>query len=704
LKAARLHFLPILFACLSMGVPAQTVAPAAPEVSGAVARDPGGIGTGINVPRLIKVSGTLQAVSGTPLAGTHGLTLALYKEQRNGSPIWIESQNVDIDEQGRYTVLLGATKTAGLPPDLFSGDEPRWLGVQVQLPGYQEEARVLLVSVPYALKSADAETLGGKPASAFVQTDQLPAVLGSLGVTSGGLTSGGLAAGSNTPTANMFGTNSVRRAAVTGGTPGTLSMFDTDGVSLVNSVVTQTTGNIGIGTSSPLGLFHVNNGNMVLSTTGSWPAIFSQNSSSTFTITNGGSPRFALDGIGRVGIGTTTPSDMLHVNNGDFRLTRTGSWPVIFDQSLGSTFTITNGGAPQLAIAGGGNVGIGTTTPAYRLDVAGGINSSGTVSATSFSGSGFLVDGSGNVNASGALTASSFNGSGSGLTGIAQLGLPNTFTATPTGSGVNQGLLYLNPVTATTGQTLLGLAVNSSPVFKVDSSGNANANALTISLANNTASGTTANRLAKLSGGTATTPLTTDTTGLLGLVVSGAGTTGSAQIAQLGFASCLFDGTTSAGDFVRASTTVAGGCSDAGTTYPSSGQVIGRVLTNGNGSGIYPVLLFGPAFSTAVAGPQGPTGPQGATGPTGPQGPVGPTGPQGAAGPAVKTVAVCVSPLVTGSGNGCASQTCSCGKTVTNVTSPCFVNSDNGSCNANSYTISSGNGTCTGQCCVCSPQ
>src|SRR3990170_1578308 len=32
----------------------------------------------------------------------------------------------------------------------------------------EEQPRILLVSVPYALKAADAETLGGKPASAFV--------------------------------------------------------------------------------------------------------------------------------------------------------------------------------------------------------------------------------------------------------------------------------------------------------------------------------------------------------------------------------------------------------------------------------------------------------------------------------------------------------------------------------------------------------
>ena len=71
-------------------------------------------------------------------------------------------------------VLVGATRPEGLPLDLFSTDEARWLGVQANLPGEEEQPRVLLVSVPYALKAADAETLGGKPASACVLADPSP--------------------------------------------------------------------------------------------------------------------------------------------------------------------------------------------------------------------------------------------------------------------------------------------------------------------------------------------------------------------------------------------------------------------------------------------------------------------------------------------------------------------------------------------------
>lgn len=64
-------------------------------------------------------------------------------------------------EQGKPWVLLGANSTNGVPAELFTSGEARWLGVQVEQE--PEHERILLVSVPYGLKAADAETLGGKP-------------------------------------------------------------------------------------------------------------------------------------------------------------------------------------------------------------------------------------------------------------------------------------------------------------------------------------------------------------------------------------------------------------------------------------------------------------------------------------------------------------------------------------------------------------
>src|SRR6266849_6395002 len=120
------------------------------------------------VPRLIKFSGTLLDAQERPMGGPVGVTFALYSQQTGGAALWVETQNVKPDGNGNYTVLLGANSANGVPAELFTSGEARWLGIQV---GQQpEHERILLVSVPYALKAGDAETLGGLPASAFVTT------------------------------------------------------------------------------------------------------------------------------------------------------------------------------------------------------------------------------------------------------------------------------------------------------------------------------------------------------------------------------------------------------------------------------------------------------------------------------------------------------------------------------------------------------
>ena len=117
------------------------------------------------VPLLINYSGILTGSNGKPLTGTVGATFSLYKDQEGSSPLWVETQNVQLDKTGHFSVQLGATSSQGLPPSLFAGGEARWLGVLAQ--GEAEQPRTLLMSVPYAMKALDAETIGGKPLSAL---------------------------------------------------------------------------------------------------------------------------------------------------------------------------------------------------------------------------------------------------------------------------------------------------------------------------------------------------------------------------------------------------------------------------------------------------------------------------------------------------------------------------------------------------------
>src|SRR5215470_18416201 len=118
------------------------------------------------VPKLINFSGTLSDLSGKPLTGVQGVTFLLYGTQQGGNPLWMETQNITPSRNGQYTATLGVTTAQGLPADIFSSGEARWLAVQVA--GRPEQPRVLLVAVPYAIKAGDAETVGGFPPSAFL--------------------------------------------------------------------------------------------------------------------------------------------------------------------------------------------------------------------------------------------------------------------------------------------------------------------------------------------------------------------------------------------------------------------------------------------------------------------------------------------------------------------------------------------------------
>lgn len=118
------------------------------------------------VPRLINYSGVLKNSEGKTLTTITGVTFLLYKDEQGGAPLWLETQNVTPDTTGHYSLQLGTTSANGLSSDLFVSGEARWLAVQVA--NDTEQARVLLVAVPYAMKAADAETIGGLPPSAFV--------------------------------------------------------------------------------------------------------------------------------------------------------------------------------------------------------------------------------------------------------------------------------------------------------------------------------------------------------------------------------------------------------------------------------------------------------------------------------------------------------------------------------------------------------
>lgn len=286
------------------------------------------------IPHLIRFGGTLPT---TDNLATVGLTFALYSEQTGGSPLWLETQNVTLDASGHYQVLLGSEHADGIPTDIFLANEARWLGVTPQ--GGKELPRVLLVSVPYALKAGDAETLGGLPPSAY----SLVAVAGS-GTTD---TSVGTQPRSMTTPVGQAGS----------GTTNFVSKF-VNSTDIGNSVLYDNGGSIGINTTNPVATLDVHGDSVFRS----FATLFAttMNNGPQFAFTNEASPVPASWRFGVPGNANST---------GFF----------IFDYvSQTAPLQIDKGaGQYSLYLRAGGNVGVGLSNPGSKLTVAGTIESTG---------------------------------------------------------------------------------------------------------------------------------------------------------------------------------------------------------------------------------------------------------------------------------------------------------------------------------------
>jgi len=248
------------------------------------------------VPPLVNFSGVLTDGSGKPLNEVVGVTFYLYKDSQGGSPLWMETQNVQADKTGHYTVMLGSKTSYGLPADIFVAGEARWLGVRIE--GQEEQPLVLLVAVPYALKASDAETIGGLPASAFVLANSLAA---------------GSRQSRSTPAASAGTLNTAKvpspvNPPVTGkGTIGNLPIWDSTS-DIVNSVMFQKTSLIGIGTTAPAATLDVNGKGDIRDTLTLFPKSTDNTlavSGTAFKVSNTGAVTF-ITGQAFPGTGTIT--------------------------------------------------------------------------------------------------------------------------------------------------------------------------------------------------------------------------------------------------------------------------------------------------------------------------------------------------------------------------------------------------------------
>jgi len=345
-RVSGLVCLVVLVVGLAGGLPAT----AKVGVEPVAASDDGGTATlgtapDLSVFSVMKFAGTLHDAQGQPRIGATGITFAFYSEQTGGAPLWLETQNVQLDGEGSYTVLLGATKTEGLPLALFSSGEARWLGIQVGTEA--EQPRILLVSVPYAMKAAEAETLGGRTADEFVLTEELEKQVQQEVETQ--------VAESEI---NLTMPGGIKAVVDGSGTAGSLAKF-TSATVVGDSALFESGGNLGIGTTTPSAALEVA-GNVYI---------------------NGEQKGFIVDAanLRRVGFMKYSGLETSFIHNQDvtLRFGRVGVSDIT--TATAADFDL------EMVISKIGNVGIGTATPSAALEVAGNVYINGEQK-------GFIVD------------------------------------------------------------------------------------------------------------------------------------------------------------------------------------------------------------------------------------------------------------------------------------------------------------------------
>jgi len=343
------------------------------------------------VPNLINFQGILKTPGGQPVAdGFYTVRFRIHDDSTAGTSLWEETVAVQT-VGGLFSVRLG--DGTALPNTIFSTGTNRFVGVKVNADTLVPRTR--LISVPYALHSLRSDSA----ATATVSLDLT--CTGCVGTSDVDATqvqrrvSGTAGAGQYITAINQDG--SVVTAADAGST-GSGWMDDGTTVRLLTDA-----DKVGIGTASPTKKLEVAGSIKV----GTNDTVFSSNICSNSPLrlqAPAGTTRMYIDDLsGDVGLGTATPARNLHI----FRNDNTSVGLRIDNPNVGgaaqeridfgssglaniSVFGASNrmsivnnrtsgavefevGGTQRLFISNGGNVGIGTTGPAKKLEVIGSI-------------------------------------------------------------------------------------------------------------------------------------------------------------------------------------------------------------------------------------------------------------------------------------------------------------------------------------------
>jgi hypothetical protein len=349
------------------------------------------------VPGQLNYQGHLaDAADSSAVTATLEMTFRLYDSETKGAELWSETHPAVEVHGGLFHVLLGGVTP--FPGGLFDAAE-LWLQTEVGTEILTPRKR--LASIAYSQKAAeadqaetagDADHLEGHTVAnldaRWVNEDDLDHLNAADGIPANAVyvaNDGKVGVGTTTPLTELDVSGSVNAITYYGdgsNLTGVSGSADADWA-IAGDDIYHETGNVGIGTTTPTApltiqagsgdeIFFPSAGNNV-DITSTMSMRIGTNSGHGISLHTNNLYRLLVDGDGRVGIGTISPAYMLDVNGDVNATTYYGD---------GSNLTgISGSGDTDWTIAGSdmyagvsGNVGIGITSPAYKLDINGSVN------------------------------------------------------------------------------------------------------------------------------------------------------------------------------------------------------------------------------------------------------------------------------------------------------------------------------------------
>ena len=310
-----------------------------------------------SVPRLVTITGTFRPADGQRAGTFETVTVSLYAESEGGTPVWQERQTIAIDAQGHYSLVLGANSPDGIPAAVFGELAAQWMSTAFERAGEIEGPRRRVTSAPYAIRAADADTLGGLPASAYLRAPDTKR--------------------SATDTKSATASKDVQANVVLAGTTNFLAKY-VNGADVGNSGVFEAVGGaVGMGTTLPLDRLHVRYDN----NTGQLTGYAVQN-------TNGG----ALAYSGMLFYDhTNTLTQFQGYNNSTHEYRINNIARVSPGGAFNGTINFMIGNTSRFFVGSTGGVGIGTTSAGPGLEVSNSLTSAlvGSIAASTYGNNSF---------------------------------------------------------------------------------------------------------------------------------------------------------------------------------------------------------------------------------------------------------------------------------------------------------------------------